>query len=71
MKFLTLTIHQHESALTGDHVHLEVDYIVSIREYTYPKSSFTEVTMITGDRFNVNETFAEIQDTLRKQGKWL
>ena len=71
MKLLSLTIHQHDASLTGDKVHIEMDYITAIREYTYPKTSFTEITTITGDKYEVKETFAEIEETVRKGKKWL
>ena len=66
MKILTLTLN-----VGYDKIHLETDYIVSFREYDSSTPRYTEIIMITGDKYKVKETFAEIESILRKTGKLL
>jgi uncharacterized protein YlzI (FlbEa/FlbD family) len=70
MKLLKLSLNVHENITTGKEIVINPEYIVSIREWIYTSGNYSEISMINGDKINVNETVKQI-DKMMGKTKWL
>ena len=70
MKILKLSLKVHDATTSGKEVYINPEHIVSIRPYTYSSGNYTEITVVSGEKFHVKETIEEIGQSLGTK-KWL
>ena len=69
MKIMKLSLNVHDNTTSGKEIYLNSDHIVSLRPYTFSSGNYTEISMINGEKFQVKETFNEIEKIGGK--KWM
>jgi uncharacterized protein YlzI (FlbEa/FlbD family) len=69
MKIMKLSLNVHDNTTSGKEIYLNPDHIVSLRPYTFSSGNYTEISMINGEKFQVKETFNEIEKIGGK--KWM
>lgn len=70
MKILKLSLNVHDATTSGKEVYINPEHIVSIRPYAYSSGNYTEITIVSGEKFQVKETIEEIGQSLGTK-KWL
>jgi len=60
MKLLKLSLNVHDNTTSGKEIYLNPDHIASLRPYTFSSGNYTEISMISGEKFQVKETIKEI-----------
>jgi len=70
MKLLKLTLDVHENTSSGKEVLINPEYIVSMREWHYTSSNYTEISMVSTQAFHVKENIKQIEKMLGGK-KWL
>ena len=70
MKVIKLSLNVHDATTSGKHVLLNSEHIVSIRPWTFSSGNYTEIAMISGEKFQVKETIKDIEKMLGSK-KWL
>jgi len=69
MKLIKLSLNVHDATTSGKEVYLNPEHIVSIRPYAFSSGNYTEITMVSGEKFHVKETMKEIEKMGNK--KWM
>lgn len=62
MNTLKLSLNVHDATTSGKEVYINLEYVVSLRPYTFSSGNYTEVTMINGEKFQVKETVKQINN---------
>jgi uncharacterized protein YlzI (FlbEa/FlbD family) len=70
MKILKLSLNVHDATTSGKEVYINPEHIVSIRPYTYSSGNYIEITLVSGEKFQVKDTVEEIGQSLGTK-KWL
>ena len=60
MKILKLSLNVHEDTTSGKEVYINLEHVASLRPYTYSSGNYTEITMVSGEKFQVKETIKDI-----------
>lgn len=60
MKILKLSLNVHDATTSGKDVYINLEYVSTLRPYTYSSGNYTEITMVNGEKFQVKETIKEI-----------
>ena len=60
MKILKLSLNVHDATTSGKEVYINLEHIASLRPYTYSSGNYTEITMVSGEKFQVKETIKDI-----------
>lgn len=60
MKILKLSLNVHDATTSGKEVYINLEYIASLRPCTFSSGNYTEITMVSGEKFQVKETIKEI-----------
>jgi hypothetical protein len=69
MKLIKLSLNVHDATTSGKEVYLNPEHIASIRPYTFSSGNYTEIAMVSGEKFQVKETMKEIEKMGNK--KWM
>ena len=70
MKLLKLSLNVHDATTSGKQILLNSDHIVSVRPWIYSSGNYTEIAMISGEKFQVKETIKDIEKMLGTK-RWL
>lgn len=63
MKLIKLSLNVHDATTSGKEVYLNLEYVASIRPYTFSSGNYTEITMVNGEKFQVKETVSDIYNS--------
>lgn len=60
MKILKLSLNVHDATTSGKEVYVNLEYVSTLRPYTYSSGNYTEITMVNGEKIQVKETIKDI-----------